>query len=323
MKKYKKILFTALIVTCLSCLFHLAAFAISESDVQAQVDTLGKETVSGNVLIWFLCAVAFLKVSQKIDSFMANLGVNVGHTGGNILAEAMIAARGLGGIRNFSHHRFGSGGSHSSTSVNANGNTGFMGGGLAGVVGRNITNSAIKTATTPPGAKSSGGLGTTVPGTVSGVGGKIYSGSVSKGGNFANNVISSIANGSIAANGTITGRRATEALSSYMGYAALGEGAQNVPTFSNVEIGGGRITGIETSGEYPGGIAFGMYSSVQYAAPEGSHSTVHAADGTTWYKQYAMDTVDKSPYLAPDGSIAYNESIVKKLPPAPHRKDRR
>jgi len=26
--------------------------------------------------------------------------------------------------------------------------------------------------------------------------------------------------------------------------------------------------------------------------------------------------------MAPDGSIAYNESIVKKLPPTPRRKDR-
>ena len=28
------------------------------------------------------------------------------------------------------------------------------------------------------------------------------------------------------------------------------------------------------------------------------------------------------PYMAPDGSIAYHESIVKKLPPTPKRKDK-
>lgn len=44
--------------------------------------------------------------------------------------------------------------------------------------------------------------------------------------------------------------------------------------------------------------------------------------GTAWYKQYAVDAVDKTPYMAPDGSIAYNESIVKKLPPTPKRKDK-
>ena len=77
MKKYKKFMYAALMVACLSCLFCQPAFAaISKSDVQSQVDAVGKETVSGNVLIWFLCAVAFLKISQKIDSFMASLGVN-------------------------------------------------------------------------------------------------------------------------------------------------------------------------------------------------------------------------------------------------------
>ena len=93
MKKFKKILFLALMIATLSCLFCQPAFAISEEEVQAQVDAVGKETVSGNVLIWFMCAIGFLKVSQKIDSFMASLGVNVGHTGGSMLAEAMIAAK--------------------------------------------------------------------------------------------------------------------------------------------------------------------------------------------------------------------------------------
>ena len=99
MKKLKKFLFAAFTVAILSCLLCQPAFAaISESDVQAQVDALGKEAVSGNVFIWFLCAIGFLKVGQKIDSFLSSLGVNVGHTGGSMLAEAMIAARGIGGF---------------------------------------------------------------------------------------------------------------------------------------------------------------------------------------------------------------------------------
>lgn len=91
MKKLKKFLFAAFTVAILSCLLCQPAFAaISESDVQAQVDTLGKEAVSGNVFIWFLCAIGFLKVGQKIDSFLSSLGVNVGHTGGSMLAEAIL-----------------------------------------------------------------------------------------------------------------------------------------------------------------------------------------------------------------------------------------
>lgn len=73
MKRLKKILLLALMVTALSCLFCQPAFAISEEEVQAQVDAVGKEAVSGNVLIWFMCAIGFLKVSQKIDSFMASV----------------------------------------------------------------------------------------------------------------------------------------------------------------------------------------------------------------------------------------------------------
>ena len=150
----------------------------------------------------------------------------------------------------------------------------------------------------------------------------MYASSVSKGGNFANNVIGSVATGSISQMGAISGEKAAEALHSYMGYAALESGAENVPTFQNVEIGGGRITGTEVTAEHPEGISFGMYHADQYVAPEGQYTTVHAVDGTAWYKQYAVDAVDKSPYMAPDGSIAFNESIVKKLPPAPRRKDK-
>lgn len=212
MKRLKKILFLALMVAALSCLFCQPAFAISEEEVQAQVDAVGKEAVSGNVLIWFMCAIGFLKVSQKIDSFMASLGVNVGHTGGSMLAEAMIAARGFSGFKSFASNHFAGGRSSHSSHVRANGGgkggagfgAGFASGGLAGVIKRNVTNNAVKTATTPPDAKPSG-LSGLVGGAAGGIGGHIYASSVSKGGNFANNVIGSVATGSITQMGTMTG----------------------------------------------------------------------------------------------------------------------
>lgn len=331
MQKYKKVIFAVLLTATLCCTFCQPAFALSESEIQAQADAAGKEAVAGNVLIWFLCAVAFLKISQKIDSLMSSLGIHVGNTGGSMLAEAVIAARGIGSIRNSSGPRFGSSHNSRSTNVNSGSSGGFLSGGLAGVVSRKVTQDAIKNATaTPNGNMTGGGISRTDSGKTAGsgaskpsnLGGHIYSASVNKGGGFANNIISTIATGNMAATGSITGDKAAEALHSYMGNAALEEGAGNIPTFSNVEIGGGRITGTETSEEHPEGIAFGMYHTAQYAAPDGNFSTVHAADGTAWYKQYAADAVEKSPYMAPDGSIAYNESIVKKLPPTPKRKDR-
>jgi len=303
------------------------------------VEASGKESVSGNVLIWFLCAIAFLKVSQKVDSFMSGLGINVGHTGGNMIAELMVAARGLGAAKNVAGGRFGFGGGGSGGSRMGNpgrngssgspgGAGGFLSGGLAGVVSRQVRNGAATAATAAAGIGKTGGSVSGkgkggMSGGISGmVGGQIYKSSVSKGGSFANDIIGRVATGSIAVDGTMDGTRAAEALQSYMGYTALGAGAANVPAFTDVEIGGGRITGTETSAGHPDGIAFGMYNAAQYTAPEGAYDTVHTADGAAWYRQYAVDAVEKSPYMAADGSIAYNESIVKKLPPVPRRKDR-
>ena len=253
-----------------------------------------------------------------------------------MIAEAMIAARGVGAVRNFSRQHFGGGHSSSSSHVNTGSGSpgtpgssgGFMAGGLAGVVSRQVTNSAIRTATSHTetnrqGGKAPGGSIGGFASTVSaGIGGNLYASSVAKGGDFANNVIGTVATGNIASIGSMSGEKAAQALHSYMGYAALGEGAQHVPSFTGVEIGGGRITGTEISEEHPEGISFGMYHADQYTPPEGPYTTVQAVDGTSWYKQYAQDTVEKSPYMAADGSIAYKESIVKKMPPVPKRKDR-
>ena len=241
MKKYKKLFTVLFLMALLLCLSSQTAFAFSEGDAQAQVDAAGREAVSGNVLVWFLCAIAFLKVSQKIDSFMSSLGVNVGHTGGSMIAEAMIAARGVGAVRNFSRQHFGGGHSSSSSHVNTGSGSpgtpgssgGFMAGGLAGVVSRQVTNSAIRTATSHTetnrqGGKAPGGSIGGFASTVSaGIGGNLYASSVAKGGDFANNVIGTVATGNIASIGSMSGEKAAQALHSYMGYAALGEGAQH------------------------------------------------------------------------------------------------
>ena len=80
--------------------------------------------------------------------------------------------------------------------------------------------------------------------------------------------------------------------------------------------------GTETSVEHPNGTAFGMYHADQYMAPEGNYETVTMADNSTWYRQYATDTVERTPYMTGEGKIAYHENIVQKLPGMPKRKDR-
>lgn len=307
MKRKYKILIMVAISLAMVFSTTIPAYALTESEVQNQVNAVGKETVTGNIFVWFLCAIAFLKVSQKIDSFMSSLGINVGHTGGSMLAEALIAARGIGVAKTFMGGRGGwRGGSSGGGNAGSGGNT-FMKGGLSGVVSRKVTNNAVKNAN---GTKS-GGLG-----------GMAFNSSLSKGGGFANSVIGKIATGNMSTTGSITGDTAADSLMSYMGYTALGESATDIPSFSDVEIGGGHIFATETSDEHPEGIAIGMYHADQYMKPDGDYTTVTAADGTSWYKQYATDTVVRTPHHAQDGGVTYNESIVKKLPNAPKRKDK-
>lgn len=98
MKHRKKLMILLTLTACmvLFCSFPVFAAELTEAQVEQAVAEQGKETVTGNVFVWFLCAIAFLKVSQKIDSFMASLGINVGNTGGNMMAELLIAGRSLG-----------------------------------------------------------------------------------------------------------------------------------------------------------------------------------------------------------------------------------
>ena len=482
-KRILSLLPLALVLAAVLC---APAFALTEAEVEIQVAASSKEAVTGNVLIWFLCAVAFLKVSQKIDSFMATLGVNVGRTGGSLLAEAMIAMRAVtmvvGGGRGFGAGRAAANAGSAAGKSGASGMAGFFKGGLIGMAGRHITNSAVRTATaqtsnlhtaqsqaaqaaaaaqtsadthinsevhtgessihtgnaaptgeppqdgviitgsgatpqvvpgegappvdpvpdwvppqegviltgsetpisvpsdgpqpidtpvedasagmTPPqdgvivmGGESSihapqtenvfnggaeGGIHrentavtggerrtevhteraqtTRVPtgGAVRpSLGGMVFSHSLASGGSFANDVIGAVARGEAA--GTITGDMAIQSLQSYLGYSA---GSKPPPIFSDAEIGGGRMTGYVSTPEHPKPVAFSMYHAGQYTQPTGAFSKVRSADGALWYTQLAQDSVERKPYKAPDGSVAYRERIVKKLPDPPKRKDR-
>ena len=330
------------------------AFALEESDVEAAVSSSSREAVTGNVLVWFLCAVSFLKVSHKIDSFMASIGVNVGHTGGSMLGDVMVAFKGVSLAAGAAGKVVGNFADRAASRTGGNtppSSPGFLQGGLAGVVSRKITNDAVRTATQTTQKSSSvtasatrqtasivhqtnrekAAQSATHQQTVSslhkesqhsvGLGGRIFTNSMLEGGHFANDVIGMVAAGDLHSTGSITGDLASQALSSYMGIAAQGDSAPQI-SYSDVEIGGGHITGTEYSPEHPEGISFGMYHTGQYTAPDGEHQKVSSADGVQWYKQYAVDTVIKTPFTAPDGEIDYHKEIVKKMPDPPKRKGR-
>jgi len=149
----KRFFLNCLLILVLVAVMSTSAFAISESDVESAVSASGKEAVSGNVLVWFLCAIAFLKVSQKIDSFLSSLGLNVGHTGGSMLSEAMIAMRAINtatsavGSALGSHSRHGSAPASGKSSSGSTAAAGFFSGGLVGMASRKIASDAVRTAT--------------------------------------------------------------------------------------------------------------------------------------------------------------------------------
>ncbi|MGN8782951.1 hypothetical protein ACTNES_01175 [Blautia sp. HCP3S3_D9] len=306
MKHKRNIILLLTLTACMVilCSFPVFAAELTEAEVEQAVANQGKEAVTGNIFIWFLCAIAFLKVSQKIDSFMASLGINVGNTGGNMMAELLIAGRSLASSM---HLRGGGSGGYRAPSSPGDAAVGgsFLSGGLSGAVGRQVERSAVNTA---PGYTEHSSIGSVM-----------YHSSLNKGGDFANNVISRIAQGNYNQVGSIKGADAEKAYISYMGMKV--DSTHPVPNYSNMEIGGGRITGTESTES--GSREFALYHADQYMAPsQGTYETVQSVDGATWYKQYAQDAVTKTPYDAGGGEVAYHESIDQKLPPTPPRKDR-
>ena len=379
----RKRIFTILVLVLLTCALSTTAFAIDESEVESAIAASSQEEVAGNIFIWFLCAIGFLKVSQKIDSFMASLGVNVGRTGGSMLAELMVAGRGIataaGAFGSTVSNRHSSHGTHNGGQAAGAAFTGG-GNGLVGVTKRAVGNAAASSAT----------------GTGSGlsniIGGAMFGSSLASGGKFATSVIGAVAKGDISSVGSITGEQASEALTSYLGYSSAAasemqtddpvtiptaptpmngedvvtldggtaagvippetqpwaapsapnpvvsspvgakpvseggaltgvittathtasttptapspgtvrEGAgvpSSPPTFRNVEIGGGRITGHEVAPDGQSEREFAMYSTEQYMAPTGPYDTVQTVDGASWYRQYAQPKVEKTPYM--------------------------
>lgn len=178
----------------------LPALAVSEGDVEAAVASQGKEAVSGNLFVWFLCAIAFLKVSTKLDSILQAMGLGVGRAPGSILAEAFMALRGMQAGKAILSGQMPGAGSRGSTGTI--GATSSLSGGLAGMV-----SSKLETDTAASMSGSSGG------GITSGLGASLYRSTLGQDGGFASRVIGSVATGQTP--GAIHGAAAEEAMQGY------------------------------------------------------------------------------------------------------------
>ena len=216
------------------------AFAIEESEVENAIAASSNEAVAGNIFLWFLCAVAFLKISQKIDSFLAGLGVNVGRTGGSMLTELLIAGRAIGaaasGLSGAAGNIFNRSHASSNSTTRQAAGQAFVGsgGGLVGVAKRAAGNAAAGSAT-----GTGSGLGSVI-------GGAMFGSSMASGGKFANEVVGAVATGNIASVGSIKGEQAAQALTNYLGYGSVAtDGSGAVPTAPVGEVAAATVIGEE------------------------------------------------------------------------------
>ena len=75
MKLRKKLIPFLVLTACLVLFCSMPVFAaeLTEADVEAAVASQGKEAVTGNLFVWFLCAIAFLRYPRKLILFWHRL----------------------------------------------------------------------------------------------------------------------------------------------------------------------------------------------------------------------------------------------------------
>lgn len=216
----KKTLFTLFTAINLVLLYCPAALALTEDEAAAAVDAQGKDAVSGNLFLWLLCAIAFLKVSTKLDGILHSLGIGVSRSPGSMLSEALLAFRGFEIGKAFIGLGAAKAAAATTNTKTTPSNT--FAGGLSGVVSRHVQQSTASSI-----SGQSGGIGASL-------GGSMYHNSLGKDGGFASKVIGSIATGQTG--GSITGDSAVEALNGYFASTSDAEAmpipatGENIPT---------------------------------------------------------------------------------------------
>lgn len=246
---------------------------------------------SGAMIIWSICMLAMMKAAQKMDSYMASMGMTVAQTGGSMLdvilstvAGARALTSGLGGFG-----RRSGGGS---------GNSGLAKGGKIGTVFGQVANK-FKPSTYAADAVTAGGrlqgfgsLGGSISRLAAGTAFKHSLGQSGTGGNLATATIAKIAHGNTAQTGMLKDTAKSDLASRSLAHflpSMASQGGSNGEHLKDVTITGGQISGqaYDTqSGEYRD---FSLYDANMHHPPtNGNYDTVTAADGSSWYRQIAQ-----------------------------------
>ena len=244
-------------------------------------------TGQGSIFLWMFCALAFLKTAQRFDSYLASMGLNVAQTGSSMGMEMLMAARVIGGAANVGGRTVGSvfkGGS-GAASATATGTGAAASGFASGFASQFKGNSYVRDAVV------SGGSGNMGVGGAVGFVARTFGGIAARNGaSLTAESVSSVAARSPSVSGTIAGDIADRSLSNYM------------PQFGGMQLKGTQITGGHISTKSVGADGKSanveLFNTAQYDKPEGPHSIVTAADGSTWY-QVASGAGANEFYTAP------------------------
>ncbi len=250
--------------------WFLRGFASSMGQFIANGGALS--TGKGSIFLWMFCALAYLKCAQRFDSYLASIGLNVAQTGSSMGMELLMAARVISGVGSGARSAgnvFGRGGSAASGAA-ATGTGAAANGFAAGFASRFSPNAYVRDAVVDGGTRMgfSGGAGFF---------GRAFGGIAARNGATLNsNSISSVANRTPNASGTIAGDIADRSLSNYM------------PHMQGFQLQGTQITGghISTTATGPDGkqSPVDMFHAGQFEKPDAPHSVVTAADGSQWYQ---------------------------------------
>jgi hypothetical protein len=295
--------------------------------------TNGKVTTDGQtvggIVTWTICMLAFLKIAQKMDTYMATIGMNTAQTGssfmGDILASGFAIKSGVSAISKgigavggaVGTAAFGKSGSH-------HGGPSSGGGGIGGLGAANAAADVV----------SKGGVRQGVGGIVGGISRAVAGGRFNRGlgatdwmdpnYNLATNTIGKIAKGDIKSTGMLVDNPlAKKSSDADLGTRSYGHffDLKGTPdaNVSDVTMGGGRITGTGSDGNQ-----FALYDSGSYNAPiDSNYDTMSAVDGSTWYKQTFQQSYEPEVRDVPDGSGKMHQQVYTPRPPSPpKRKDR-
>lgn len=250
----------------------------------------------GSVFLWLFCALAFLKVAQRFDSYLGSIGLNVAQTGSGLCAELLFASRALTGM---------GGGFRSAGSMFRGGGGSPPGGGIPGFTGsfsdRFKGNSYVRDAVVQGGMRMGAG------GPIGFIG-RAFGGLAAKRGVTLNGEsIASVANRLPNQSGGIAGNIADQSLGNYMPHL-------KGQTLRNTQIAGGQIstTAVGADGKET---SLNLYNAAQFEKPSTPYSTVTASDGSQWY-QLASGNGASAFYQTPNftGSSSESEQIAAVFP---------